>query len=76
MADLSDLHLTESTAVLRISQDLSQVSSIAELHTYVRGIASGRVLEPIREVSRFDNVWMVEALGQFEFPVPPLDVLL
>ena len=76
MAELSDMDLLESTAVLRVPEHMPQVTSVTVLHTDVRGIASGRVREPLGQVARFDEVWVIEAFGELELPVPSLNVLL
>ena len=76
MAELPDHHFLKSTAVLWVPHHMPQVSTVTVLHTYVWGIATGGVGETFRKVLGFDQVWVVEAFGQVQFSVPPLDVLL
>ena len=76
MAELSDLHLLQSTDILRVPQHVSQITTVAVLHTYVRGIASGGVGETFRKVLCLDKVGVVKAFGELKFPVPSFDVLL
>ena len=65
MAQLPDVYLAQTTAVLRVPHHVPQVPSVAVLHTDVGGIAAGGIGEPLGEVTRFDDVRVVESLSEF-----------